>query len=244
MVWLKISYFLDSTHLFKFTNLKIMPCLLSTTDVQYAFLPALWWWIFSGLGVGGLGAAVIAKITTISTEGTKLGVIGMKGAGKTTFLSHLGLVENDGGTALTPYKGKKVDVGHREIEIAAGLDIGGEDEFMGFYEPWLCGEDKKDIILFIFDGCRYLNDAEYRENAISRLQFIHEKYKQGNSDVKEYKNIVLIASHLDEYKGKDMRHEILKITGKKVFWEIFKNNFFAVDVRKRDEISDININIF
>ena len=219
---------------------------LSTTDVQYAIWP-VFWWILGGLGVGGLGAAVINKITTVSTEGTKLGVIGMKGAGKTTYLSNLGLVKMDDGTSVTDYKGKIVDVGHRVMEIAAGEDIGGEDElFMRYYEPWLCGEDKKDIILFIFDGCRYLNDAEYRDNVISRLRFIHIKYKEGNSDTKEYKNIVLIASHLDKYdkSADDMCQEILKITGKKDFWEIFKNNFFAVDMSKSDMISDINLKIF
>lgn len=214
--------------------------LLSTTiDVQYAFWPVLFWVL------GGLGA-LTAVIAAVSTEGTKLGVIGMKGAGKTTYLSHLGLVSDDGGTSVTSYEGKKVDVGHREMEIAAGEDIGGEDEFRRFYKPWLVGNSKKDIILFIFDGYRYINDEEYRKNTISRLQFIHMIYKMENSDTKEYKNIVLIASHLDEYdkSADDMRQEILKITGKKEFLEIFKNNFFAVDMRKRDMISDINLEIF
>lgn len=217
-----------------------------TTDVQVAFLPPLLWIVGGLFGLGGL---LIASISTEATEGTKLGVIGMKGAGKTTYLSHLGLVSDDGGTSVTPYEGKKTKVpGCREMYIAAGEDIGGEDEFMRFYEPWLVGKKKKDIILFIFDGYRYLNNKKYRNNAISRLRFIHEKYKQGNIDTKEYKNIVLVASHFDEYdKNKsvdDMRKEILEITGKQDFLDMFKNNFFAVDLRKTDMVADMNLEIF
>lgn len=216
--------------------------LISTsTQTLYACGPFIW--MLAGL----LGAGYLIKlIKTRKTEGTKLGVLGMKGAGKTTYLAHLGLVErNDGGTTVATYEGRKVNVGHREMDIAAGKDIGG-DEFMNYYKSWLVGSEKKDIIIFIFDGYRYLKSEDYRHDTDARLQFIYKNYKAGNRNRKGYKNLVVIASHLDEYErsADDMCQDILTLVGRKDYLAMFQTNFFATDMRKRDWIMDINLKIF
>ena len=200
-----------------------------------------WIWLLAPLIFG----AIIRAFT--STEGKKLGVIGMKGAGKTTYLTHLGLVEIDKGTITTSYEAKTVHIGDRTLEIAAGKDIGGEDDFMRFYKPWLVGAEKKDIIIFIFNGYRYLNDEDYGKNTRSRLDFIYQNYKQANSDVKEFRNIVLLASHLDEYKNKDvkqMANEIRESVISKEYYTLFNNNFSAIDLRDKKIVDEINKKIF
>lgn len=211
-------------------------------DCQQAWI---WLPVLILLGGGGLVGAIIAALT--STEGTKLGIIGMKGAGKTTYLSHLGLVEKDDGTPVTPYKAKTVHVGNRDMEIAAGEDIGGEDEYVRFYKPWLVGAEKKDIIVFIFDGYKYLNNNEYKRDTCARLDFIYKNYRQANANVKDFKNIVLIASHLDQYKGKDikqMKNDILKSVAGKEYCALFKNNFSPIDLRDKELINKVNAKIF
>lgn len=200
---------------------------------SWAFLLWLWWFYKKYIAV---------------TKGKKLGVIGMKGAGKTTFLAHLGLVKDDGGTSLTSYEKKTIFIGNRELEIAAGEDIGGEDEFVkDYYGPWLTGNDKKDIIVFIFNGYSYLNDKEYRKNTMSRLDYVHRNYKKEVNDVEKYDNIVLIASHLDEYGSKDiekMRKEIITSVAGKEYHVLFKKNFFPIDLRDRKIVDKINSKIF
>ena len=50
------------------------------------------------------------------TKGNSLGIIGMKGAGKTTFYNKLGLLGNDGGgTYKTPYNQRNIKIGDRDI---------------------------------------------------------------------------------------------------------------------------------
>lgn len=201
---------------------------------QYSPLFFLLWWFY--------------KRYIVVTKGKKLGVIGMKGAGKTTFLAHLGLVKEDGGTSFTPYEKKTIYIGNRELEIAAGEDIGGENEFAEYYYgPWLTGKDKKDIIVFIFNGYRYLNDEEYRKNTMSRLEFVHRNYKKEVNDVKKYDNIVLIASNLDKYGSKDMKKMHKEITTSVVgkdYHVLFKKNFFAIDLRDKNIVDKINSKIF
>lgn len=220
----------------------MMNCYFSFVLVAMSTCQEAWVWLAPIL-IGVFFAIRALK----ATEGKKLGVIGMKDAGKTTYLSHLGLVEKDFGTTQTSYEAKTVHVGNRELEIAAGEDIGGEDEYVRFYKPWLVGAEKKDIIIFIFNGYRYLNEEDYGKNTRSRLDFIYQNYKQANSDVKEFKNIVLLASHLDEYKNKDVKqmiNEIKKSVASKEYFALFKNNFSAVDLRDKKIVDEINKKIF
>lgn len=232
-------------------------------NCSYSFILAVmpanqqaWIWLLALPFLAFASGVVIGVILENSTPtvGKKLGVIGMKGAGKTTYLSHLGLVEHDGGgTKWKTYEAKMVHVGNRDLKIASGMDIGGEEGFVKLYKPWLIGDEKKDIIIFIFNGYRYLNDEEYGKDTRSRLDFIYNTYKQANNDVKEYKNIVLMASHLDEYVKKDkysgedvkkMQDDIIKSVASKEYDALFKNNFFVVDLRNKEFVDKINNKIF
>lgn len=174
------------------------------------------------------------------TNGKSLGIIGMKGAGKTTFYNKLGLLGNDGGgTYKTPYNQRNIKIGDREIKIASGEDIGGGENFIQdqTYEEWF---SEKDIIIFIFDISQYCQNENYTNQANARLSYIYNRFIDKKKT--DFENVVIVASHADLYKVSDK--EFRNKLGEKEYNKLFENNFFIVDLTDDKCFNDIIKKIF
>ena len=225
--------------------------IISNVDISIINPQLVFWWyipiiIGSALAVGGL----IAAFTPEKTEGKTLGVLGMKGSGKTRFLSNLGLFEyKEGiqGTTVEGYEAHSFSIGDRTIVISQGEDVGGDVDIRGYYNKWV---EEKDITIFIFEGIKYLNDSEYQSQVKARLHFIYNiaKTKYGNDS--DLKNIVIIISHSDEYKHnspedkKELLTSILSTISEKDYKKLFEKNTFAADLRDKKEVLIIAQQIF
>ena len=127
-------------------------------------IPAIPWII--GVIFTLLGGVLIVTHSK-KTDGKTLGVLGMSQAGKSRFLSNLGLFPySDEATNIKDYKEHTYKVKDREIKIMAGQDVGGDVDIKRFYNQWVT---EKDITIFIFDGPLFLKDQKYAKDVKSRL---------------------------------------------------------------------------
>lgn len=174
------------------------------------------------------------------TKGNSLGIIGMKGAGKTTFYNKLGLLGNDGGgTYKTPYNQRNIKIGDRDIKIASGEDIGGGENFISdqTYEKWF---SEKDIIIFIFDISKYCQNENYSDQTNARLSYIYNRFKAKKKT--DFENVVIVASHADQFKI--TYKEFRNILGEKEYNKLFENNFFLADLTDDKSFNSIIKTIF
>ena len=210
------------------------------------FLP----WIIGGIiAIAIAGGFAIGEV--VKTEGKTLGVLGMKGAGKTRFLSNLGLFEfkeGTGGTTIEDYALHELKIGDRKITIQGGQDVGGNVDIKGYYNDWV---GNKDITVFIFDGVGYLVDPEYRSNVRARLHFIYEIAKKKGEAESDFKNIVVIASHQDLFKDhypttaiEEMGKMILADIKDREYSNLLKTNYFQGDMQNKEQVMGIAKQIF
>lgn len=208
--------------------------ILSNIQVQSAFVLEI---LLAAMLVGAF-CALVSSPTEI-TEGKSLGVLGMQGAGKTTFLAQLGIVDSSlvGPTTTEyDYQDKSIWINNRNLTITAGKDIGGTEAFATKYTPeWV---RTKDIIVFVFDGNRILTDFVYRASVNYRLCLINDNYSDLNS---VSKNVIVIASHADEYsrEPKILYEELLKSFHNKEYSNLFEKNFFVANLRNKEEVDEI-----
>lgn len=216
---------------------------LNLTDPVLVF----WWYIpiIISLIVGG---GVIAACLPEKTEGKTLGVLGMTGAGKSRFLSNLGLFEfKDEGTTISDYNAHKLTVGDRTLEIQQGQDVGGDVDIEEFYNEWV---GIKDITVFIFDGGRFINNKEYQSNVKARLFAIDKIARKKFGEGSDFKNIVVIVSHADLYKQgkeedrKELLEKVANIIQDKSYFALLKKNCYAADLRNESEVKAIAEKIF
>ena len=202
-------------------------------------LPAIPWIIGGIVVAAGLLVAVAPK----KTVGKTLGVLGMRGSGKTRFLSNLGLIEFQEGTLRKEYLEHTLQFGDRKIKIKRGEDIGGDRDIRGYYTEWV---NNKDITIFIFDGALYLNDPEYRSQTRARLHYIHNIAKKKFGEDSDFENIVLIASHSDQFDGKkeEMCEKICNDVKDRKYRALMKCNFFAANLVDKNEVMEIARSIF
>lgn len=209
--------------------------------MNYAVIPLIPL-IVGGLGLIGLGAVIYGK--TKKTDGYKLGVIGMSFAGKTTFLLQLGVIDEFKlGTAHQEYNDKEILIGERIIHIDSGEDIGGSELWAkNYYQDWI---ENKDIIVFIYNGAEYLSNREYQRKTRTRLDFIYNNYKK-RSNVDGYKNVVIIASHSDLYKGgnEELHKRLLEDVQNREYSKLFDCNFFVAKLNDNKSVKTIANKIF
>ena len=205
----------------------------------------LYVWIPPVIGALGIVGAIwyLKKNGTrlVKTKGTTLGVLGTMGAGKTTFLKHIGIfdVVKDG-TQKENYDETTIKIGERVIKIAAGCDIGGtHDNMARFGEEWI---EKKDIIVFIFNAEEYLNKDEKKREVRAYLDFIFRHAKKAKKDEE---NIVILASHRDAFDDKDNpRDRILKDLAGKDYVSLLETNFIVIDLREKKNVEPLLNRIF
>lgn len=197
-----------------------------------------------------LAGGTIIKIASTKKKivhGNSMGVLGEIKSGKTSFLYRLGLVTRDGGdkegdrtTTPEPYitpaiiKTKKGD-----IKILPGNDIGGTDRFQKKYTADYC--DQLDIVFYIFNGVKYIEESEYRKHVNSIMLVIYERFKKAGKD---YGNAVIIASRADKFEN---REEMLtriqsKVSGEKK--KILEENFYCINCRSKEEVLKVAEQLF
>lgn len=193
-------------------------------------------------GFLGLTAGLVALVQTIKTRGRKIIVLGMQGAGKTTFLNSLRgeYYQEVSPTAEEKYPKFSTKIGSRDVWISDGIDYGGGDAYVTQYEDML---KNKEIVFFVFDLSKYLTDIEYKRRTNSRLQLLYSIAKRRSIDVNN--NVVVIGSHYDEVKKKmkDVKNALSELQSKS-YGEMFLSNVFAIDTRDEKNIDELKEKVF
>ena len=207
--------------------------------------PLLPLWLIYIIAVAIYGGSLIL-LRTCKIKGKKLAVLGRKDAGKTRFYRFLQGKEYIEGVdneteqddiesfTYTCSNGSK-------IKIQKGYDYGGGRDYVKAHYKELLKDS--DIVVFVFDLHKFLNDMEYQKETNSIASLINEmNYKKCN--------IVKIASHKDEF---DLSKQKIKsiftdfknaIKGKKYWDAMLDCNFFFADMRNNDELKTIADKIF
>ena len=181
-----------------------------------------------------------AKIKPV--KGLKLGILGMKQAGKTRLYCHLNpnMEFVEGQTYIEPYdcfSYKKSD--GTVIDIAEGEDIGGgDDEAKEFMHKYL---QEKDAILFIFDITKYMKDIEYKDCTNARIDYIYNYKKEGTylcfllSHIDQFKNSIQAAKSISSFKDE------IKT---KPYGKMVLSNYAPIDVTDSTQLRRIESRLF
>lgn len=167
----------------------------------------------------------------------KLGIIGMKNSGKTTFLFNLGGIKKIVSSTSTQnyeafnYTTKSGII----VQIEKGRDIGGGKNYISDYKDII---GNNNVTFFFFDINRYLNEIEYSRDCNSRLSFIFP--------ILENKKFVLIGSHADQSKLiiSELREQIIERTINKNYSKVFNENFFIENLTNANQFSNLIENLF
>lgn len=189
-------------------------------------------------------AAVVAAIIAIiansgpSTpiKGKTICVLGQPESGKTTFLNWLRYDKFTTEHKQT-YREAYPAFEYKTFKIEGGIDIGGDNEFKNKYREMM---QKNDICIFVFDACKFINDANYRKETWDRADLIYNHFKN-------VENRHTIGTHFDKTDYKDvnkLREKIFNMSESKPFKDMFHTNCTIVDLSKKDSFEDCAKRIF
>lgn len=204
---------------------------------MFQFIPLIFW----VLGSIFLGGCIIKVYNVVKTTGKKLAVLGMEKAGKSTLYNMLRTGEPGIHLNTTIEEYGEFTIKDRKIKIKKGKDIGGGPEFIQYYEDLI---KQNEIIIFVFNVSKYLNDLVYQRDTKDRLDFVYRKSKEYNKDMN---NLVMIASHIDLLsldKQKTAVKEVLNTINGKQYNEMFKTNFFVMSIVNKEHINKLKEKIF
>lgn len=196
----------------------------------------------TGIGAliaGGAGGAAggLFSFFTDDDKVKKLGIIGMKSSGKTTFLNNLrGIKTVPKTTSNESYDSFEFKLSNKKnIHIVKGNDIGGGKSYQAKYREII---KNNDVILYFFNVCEYLTNLEYKRDCNQRLDHI-------NVDI-ENKKIAIIASHSDlsQHSKNILREELLNQVIDKKYSKLFNDGFFVVNLTDDREIKELIDKIF
>ena len=200
---------------------------------------AVWWFIplivMGAVGaVGGLVTIVAIVSDTEPVIGKEISVLGMQGAGKTQFLAHLSnesYKKLSASVGVETYSAFTTKIGNRKVEIGGGMDVpGGEEYIRDYYEDQI---EKNEIIFFLFNTYKYLNDERYNLETRARLDFINGKIKNTR------KKVVVIGTFADKFNDENERKNAFKKIQESVnntsYSPLFKINFAIVDMKNNRE---------
>jgi hypothetical protein len=202
---------------------------------DFVFQPQeAWFWILIPLILLGLGTTIV--ITAL--KGKNIAVLGMLGAGKTQFLANIRNVDYKKYEAtLGPegYDSFSTHLGNRKVTIKKGIDIPGGDDYVKDYYKYLI--NCSDIVFFLFDSFKYLNEEEYANNVRARLDFIHSKI--GDKSIET----VIFGTFADKFKDNDAVNDayskIKKSINGKTYSDLFKKNFLLLDMQNKEELMNL-----
>ena len=198
---------------------------------------AVLWFIPLIFGAIVIGIGIVSDIEPV--PGKKISVLGMQGAGKTQFLAHLrnmSYKKLSASVGVETYSAFTTKIGNRKVEIGGGMDVpGGEEYIRDYYEDQI---EKNEIIFFLFNTYKYLNDERYNLETRARLDFINGKIKNDN------KRVVVIGTFADKFNDENERKNAYKKIQESVnntsYSRLFTKNFPIVDMKKnREEVFEI-----
>ncbi len=166
-----------------------------------------------------------------------LSLLGMKGAGKTTFLNWLKYKEFRLSTTETIQD--EINIYFEGLNLK-GYDISGDKSFIRKYynEKMLSA----DIILFFFNGTLFLENKNERKEILDRIDFIKTK----TQDSINTKKFAIIATHFDKANCKyvdDFRTQIMELCSKDVKDFVF-NNIIISDLTSKEYVNKILKQVF
>lgn len=186
-----------------------------------------------------IGAAVIRVMVGYFGDaepiaGKKIAVLGMQGSGKTQFLANIrneDYKKYEATIGTEDYEKFNIEIGNREVTIEGGKDIGGGEENIRFYYEDMIKNNE--IVFFLFDAYKYLNNNEYRDETQARLEFVNRHSEKRN------KEVVIFSTFADKFENKENTSKAyMKIkdsVSEKPYRQLFVDNrFFLLDMRDKN----------
>jgi hypothetical protein len=217
--------------------------LYSVVELSQTQPTMAWLWLLglipALMSAGIVGTAFYDSI--FSVDGKSLGVLGLKGAGKTQLYRTLQRKEYTSyqGTATDDYDEFSFKYGNKTIRVKKGRDIGGgENYILEYYAKFI---NEKDIIFFVFDAHRYINDKSYSDQVKARMEFVWRKMldKYGYNEIKT--KLATIGSHYDQFNESERNNLLGKfqddVSGKS-YSTMFHRNFILADITNYDKFMD------
>lgn len=139
-----------------------------------------------------------------------LAILGMKAAGKSTFLKILqsGDFEDEYKQTDTeePYEPFKTN--YLGIQIQGGMDISGDEGMVRTAYSKLIAN--KDIVLFFFNTKLFITEtAQYKYEVLGRIRYIYDSLSKNGTLNNPFK-FKIIATHIDECPNSDIRQLMQK----------------------------------
>lgn len=218
--------------------------LLVIPEYEHLVVYEAWVWI-PILLLGGVtiffGAYLLSLAATAPLKKNKIAVLGMPGAGKTTFYNML----QGKHISTTPTYEEDIDsfvykINGRDVHFDKCKDIGGGESHINNWYLELI--DRNEVVFFFFDVYKFLNESPYQQNTMARMDFVYETTKRVGG-----RETAMILTHLDSFP-KSKFHEILpkvqKAIGNKEYQALFKRNVFCVDITREKEVKKIMEKLF
>lgn len=208
----------------------LLDLVFKTVETQPTLAIAPLIWLLGAVAILVIeGAILIICSDTEKVEGKSIAVLGMEKSGKTTLLCHMRRIpyhrENEDFPEFT-YK-----LNGRELVIKEGRDIDGGDAWMETYKDRI---SKSDIVFFVFDAKKYLEDVYYLIETNGRLSFIKEEMKE--------KHWAILGTHLDAMNSDEEKQssiiDIQKKVSDKPYKELFLKNFIVLNMTEGKAIDD------
>lgn len=210
------------------------------------------WWLIPAIIVVVAGLTIIiifgdsGKKTFKGEKSVDLAILGPNEAGKTTLWNFFkgtpdckGYHETEGKTAVSfvasdiVWTAIKPDKPERKLKFT-GYDINGNGDFIR--TDWEKLIEKSNMVIFVFNAYKYLNNTEYQRDVNQRMGFVHSTVGK-QTDTKK-RGIWLLGSYADKLsdRKKDWA-KIIDIIKTKPYCEISHNNA-CVNLTKEDELKE------
>ncbi len=214
---------------------------------------AAWWFIPAIIvAVIGLFSIIIiisgdsASDTFTNEESVDLAILGPNEAGKTTLWNFLKgstaskvYQETDGKVVLSfvasskTWNAVKLDEPEEKLRFT-GYDINGNGDFIR--TDWEKLIENSNMIIFVFNSYKYLNNVGYQRDINQRMQFVYSTVSKQKDGKK--RGIWLLGSYADKLGNKKKDWEsIIGIIKTKPYCDISHNNA-CVNLTNEDELKE------
>lgn len=215
--------------------------LQSSAIPVYQQQEAVWWFIpiigYALIG-GAAGFVFGALIDWFCGEpepekGKTIAVLGMQGAGKTQFLANIrNKTYKDYAATIgeEDYEKFNIMLGNRTVCIEGGKDIGGGEELiLDYYDDMI---KNNDIVFFLFNAFKYINEEKYRKQTQYRLEFINRHSLESKCTVNVFATFADMFSNDDERSN---AYASIKnsVSGKDYYRLFIPSRFFMQDMRNK-----------
>lgn len=192
------------------------------------------------LGITAPGLLVFKAFGSIWGNKKEVGmaVLGIDQSGKTTWYDYLCKTNrNEKGTTKDDIDAftLKFDDG-KKVHIKKGIDIGGGSvNIRPYYENMI---NENDVILFLFNAKKYIEDTEYMRECNARLDFINKKKH-------ESQKIYIIMTFADKLKNRTkaykQAYELLK---SRPYIKEMTDNFVLINMTDEQEKKELKEKMF